>query len=837
MAEEQLLFILLLILRFIFATPIDTITINQTLADGNFLISKNNSFTLGFFTPGSSSYRYLGIWFYKVPRQTVVWVANRNNPINGSSGVVSINQYGNLVLYSNLEEKIPVWSTNISAEDASASEAQLLDSGNLVLVKTTSKRIVWQSFDYPTNTMLRGMKFGLDQRRGLDWSLTSWRSADDPGNSEYSVKLDPRGSPQYFLYKGESRYWRSVPWPWRTIANVYNYSFVNTKHEIYFSYNYSDPSVIIRMMLDEGGFVKWFTWHEIEARWKEFWSAPKYRCEWYGVCGANSKCEPNNVNTFECSCLPGYEPKFPRDWHLRDGSGGCVRRRLQSSPDCENGDGFLKVEHVKVPDTTAATWVAMGMTHLDCEHECKKNCSCSAFSSIPIAGKGTGCLAWYGDLMDIIDLSDYSGYDLYIRVDAFELAVDGSKSYRFLQKKGMLVVGIPSLISVWLVIIIFIYFWFWKRRKAVISKNRLNKKIFDSSIGLNNYEDSLEENGLRGSGNQPNLIFFDFSTILAATNNFSATNILGQGGFGSVYKGKLSNGQEIAVKRMSKNSKQGIREFKNEAILIAKLQHRNLVKLIGCCIQKKEQVLIYEYLPNKSLDSFLFDQERRFLLDWEMRFNIIIGIARGILYLHQDSRLRIIHRDLKSSNILLDGEMNPKISDFGMARLFRSDQIQDVTNRVVGTYGYMSPEYAVFGKFSVKSDVFSFGVILLEIISGKRSNGFNQEDTSLSLIGHVWDLWREGKALEIVDSSMESSYNHHEAMRCIQIGLLCVQENAANRPTMSAVYLMLSSETALPSPEQPAFVFRTYYNTSNSRVREEGSCSVKELSITTVATR
>ncbi|RVW86392.1 G-type lectin S-receptor-like serine/threonine-protein kinase RKS1 [Vitis vinifera] len=175
------------------------------------------------------------------------------------------------------------------------------------------------------------------------------------------------------------------------------------------------------------------------------------------------------------------------------------------------------------------------------------------------------------------------------------------------------------------------------------------------------------------------------SIIAAATNNFSFTNKLGWGGFGSVYKGQLSNGQEIAVKRLSKDSGQGVEEFKNEVTLIAKLQHRNLVKLLGCCIEEEEKVLIYEYMPNKSLDSFIFDETKRSMLTWEKRFEIIIGIAQGILYLHQDSRLRIIHGDLKASNVLLDVDMIPKISDFGMARLFGGNQIEGSTNRVVGT--------------------------------------------------------------------------------------------------------------------------------------------------------
>ncbi|KAF2317358.1 hypothetical protein GH714_020708 [Hevea brasiliensis] len=268
-------------------------------------------------------------------------------------------------------------------------------------------------------------------------------------------------------------------------------------------------------------------------------------------------------------------------------------------------------------------------------------------------------------------------------------------------------------------------------------RNKWNKRWLDT-IGT-------VENQVEGSMSHPEIAFFNLSTILAATNSFSPANKLGQGGFGVVYKGKLSNGKEVAVKRLSKDSGQGIDEFKNEVLLIAKLQHQNLVKLLGCCIQGEEPMLVYEYMPNKSLDSFLFNETRRSILDWRKRFDIIVGIARGILYIHQDSRLKIIHRDLKTSNILLDEEMNPKISDFGLARIFKGDQTHEKTNRIVGTFGYMSPEYVVFGKFSTKSDVFSFGIILLEIITGKRNNSFYQED--FSMIGKFPDF--SGKPPEI----------------------------------------------------------------------------------------
>ncbi|KAL7213352.1 hypothetical protein ACSBR2_015966 [Camellia fascicularis] len=230
---------------------------------------------------------------------------------------------------------------------------------------------------------------------------------------------------------------------------------------------------------------------------------------------------------------------------------------------------------------------------------------------------------------------------------------------------------------------------------------------------------------------------FDLATIQVATNNFSDDNKIGEGGFGSVYKGILSNGQEIAVKRLSRNSGQGAEEFKNEVVLVAKLQHRNLVRLLEFCLEGEEKILIYEFVLNKSLDYFLFDPQEQEKLDWSKRYKIIGGIARGMLYLHEDSRLRIVHRDLKVSNVLLDGDMNAKISDFGMARIFGVDQTQGNTNRVVGTYGYMSPEYAMHGQFSVKSDVFSFGVLVLEIISGKKNNTFYQSECAEDLLSYA----------------------------------------------------------------------------------------------------
>ncbi|KAG4968727.1 hypothetical protein JHK87_034378 [Glycine soja] len=306
---------------------------------------------------------------------------------------------------------------------------------------------------------------------------------------------------------------------------------------------------------------------------------------------------------------------------------------------------------------------------------------------------------------------------------------------------------------------------------------------------------SLEEKDIEGI----EVPCYTYASILAATDNFSDSNKLGRGGYGPVYKGTFPGGQDIAVKRLSSVSTQGLEEFKNEVILIAKLQHRNLVRLRGYCIEGDEKILLYEYMPNKSLDSFIF------------------GIARGMLYLHQDSRLRVIHRDLKTSNILLDEEMNPKISDFGLAKIFGGKETEACTGRVMGTFGYMAPEYALDGFFSTKSDVFSFGVVLLEILSGKKNTGFYQSKQISSLLGHAWKLWTENKLLDLMDPSLCETCNENEFIKCAVIGLLCVQDEPSDRPTMSNVLFMLDIEAAsMPIPTQPTFFVKKHLSSSAS---------------------
>lgn len=296
---------------------------------------------------------------------------------------------------------------------------------------------------------------------------------------------------------------------------------------------------------------------------------------------------------------------------------------------------------------------------------------------------------------------------------------------------------------------------------------------------------------------------FPFETLVAATNNFHPSLKLGEGGFGPVYKGTLDDGREIAVKKLSRSSAQGKREFLIESKLLARVQHRNVVNLLGYCVHAAEKLLVYQYVANESLDKILFKSDRREEFDWKRRYNVITGIAKGLLYLHEEAHCRIIHRDIKASNILLDEKWVPKIADFGMARLYPEDQTH-VNTRVAGTNGYMAPEYLTHGHLSEKADVFSFGVVVLELITGQKNSRFNRDPQCRSLLEWVYKLYKKQSCMEIMDPTIVSSVDPEQLVMCIQIGLLCVQSEPKSRPDMSRVVLLVSKKPSiLEEPERP----------------------------------
>ncbi|CAN8326098.1 unnamed protein product [Cochlearia groenlandica] len=791
-------------LSFLVALDYSVITPRESLKDGDTLSSLDNVFQLGFFTldqEANPQHRFLGLW-YKEPF-AIVWVANRNNPLYGKSGFLNFTSHGDLQLFDG--ENKALWSSSSSSNVTKTVKNPLLKvlcTGNLVSSEG-EKDVLWQSFDYPVDTILAGMKLGKNLKTDKEWSLSSWKTLKDPSIGEYTLSLDTRGLPQLILKKkGDQRYsYRLGSWNGLSFTgapgmgrenSIFQYKFTSSAQEVNYSWT-PRRRTVSRLVLNSTGKLQRFIQSK-QQQWILANTAPEDECDYYSICGAYAVCGISSKNTPSCSCLKGFKPKSGRKWNISRGAEGCVH---EIPINCGKKYTFVKFPGLKLPDTSWSWYDSRNvMTLEECKLKCSSNCSCTAYANTDIREGGKGCLLWFGDLVDMREYSSF-GQDVYIRMGF------AKQEFKRNEIVGM-VVG-----SVLGIGVVFAALFVCCRKKIMKSyRGEKKRKEFD--------EEDMD------------LPILDIKVIHTATDDFSHINFLGRGGFGPVYKGKLEDGQEIAVKTLSASSGQGVEEFKNEVKLIAKLQHRNLVRLLGCCIQGEERMLVYEYMPNKSLDFFIFDERRSKELKWEKRMKIINGIARGLLYLHQDSRLRIIHRDLKAGNVLLDNDMNPKISDFGLAKSFGEDQSESSTNRVVGTYGYMSPEYAVDGHFSVKSDVFSFGVLVLEIITGYTNRGFHHADHDLNLLGHVWRMWIEGRAIEVTDKELlEEACVVSEVLRCIHVALLCVQQRPEDRPNMASVVLMFGSDGSLPDPLQPGFFTgRNVHDVSSSLSLNEVTISM-----------
>ncbi|KAM3754674.1 hypothetical protein ACB098_03G184200 [Castanea mollissima] len=716
----KLMFLLMLLCLWIsFAAARDTLELGNTLNSSSYLVSAKRVFTLGFFHSGSTNNIYLGIWFTNDPKK-IVWVGNRNAPVVNTAAVLTLETKGNFKILPQGGDAIVLYSHQATNYTYTLF-ATLLDSGNFVLQELdsngTTQKVLWQSFDEPTDTLLPGMKLGVNHKNGRPWSLTSWLNEVVPVPGQFSLEWDPKGRQLIIRRQGEE-FWTSgvlkgdkFEFISDESKRMYNFTIVSNEDEEHLVYN----------DINQGGQSAWFL--SFEGKLLSF--------------DGSYIAETENCNG-----------------HSTDG--GCKRWL----PSCRSRDDMFDKRcgyFIQGPEPSSLD-NSTKLTMNDCRVTCWNLCGCDAYTFL--YDNQTGCKFWK-----------------WIWV-------------------GIAIGVIP------LVVIFFCILCHLSRRRNVILQVEKDAKSDDGMLEFMNSDTLTTVNELQNDRKQGNdLRIFSYKCIMSATNNFSLENKLGEGGFGLVYKGIFSQGQEIAIKRLSRNSGQGMLEFKNELILISELQHMNLVQLLGFYIHGEERMLVYEYMPNKSLDYFFFDSTKSKMLDWPTRFSIIEGIAQGLLYLHKYSRLRVIHRDLKASNILLDENMNPKISDFGMARIFQQNELEANTRRVVGTYGYMSPEYAMEGVFSIKSDVYSFGVLLLEIVSGRKSNNFYHTKHLVNLVGYVRD-------------------------------------SAIDRPTMSDVIAMLANDSlTLPSPEKPIFSIARKAIEAHICEKESENYSINGLSISNMVAR
>ncbi|CAH1433501.1 unnamed protein product [Lactuca virosa] len=800
----------------------DIITTGQNISDGSdYLESPEKKFQMGFFSREESSEvrRYVGVWYTMDPK-TVVWVANRDKPVLDSTGVLAVSEEGSLKLFDG--NRVEYFSTDTDGDSLKA--LKLEDTGNAVLIHCTSRITLWESFKTATDTLLPGMMMSSTVR-----TLTSWKSLEDPACGRFVFQLDPVTNRYCIFDSSLGHYsWKSGSMSKNSFDDNQIYPqalkfLYSTKKKQNISLlnralpNYNGIEPYSRLVMNHTGHIQYFSWSNGSEHWVLDWQEPKDNCSRYGVCGLFGMCTQNK-DSFTCSCLHGFEPTSPDEYKARDYKSGCKRT---SEIICDRGtnDTFLNKTMISMDDTTLPFFKSENES--ECIKKCLENCTCLAYSfSSPNKGEildlsrnatQGGC--WFWDSAPN-NLRANGLHTISFRVSKGSIIYSSSGKSKPETEKRLLaiVIVVTGLVISTFCGISYILFKILVNRSE---NNQGNIEVQSSDlrrrIGITELLDldHSKEDDREGI----DVPYFELESIMAATDDFSEKNRLGQGGFGPVYKGKLPGGKEIAVKRLSSLSGQGLQEFKNEVMLIAKLQHRNLVRLVGYCIVGEEKMLLYEYMPNRSLDKFIFDRTMCTSLGWEMRFDIIMGIARGLNYLHHDSRLRVIHRDLKT---------------------IQGKDLEATTGRVMGTFGYMSPEYALDGLFSIKSDVFSFGVVMLEIVSGKRNIGFYQSRRSISLLGHAWNLWKEDKPFELMDQILMESCNSSDVLKCIIVGLLCVQGDPDDRPNMTNIILMLSGDiVTLPSPKEPAFIpGRDYAISSSSSSSMTNTHSKNMLTIT-----
>lgn len=754
----------------------------QVILRGNATISsEKKTFKVGFFAPNDELSWYFGIWYASIPIRTYVWVANREKPIkNLWSAAAEITEDGKLAVVDQDSRNI-MWETNNVEK---ASDLRLLEQGDLVLLSSDG-RIVWQSFDFPTDTWLPGMNLTAERR------LTSWRSSVDPAPGRYSLGLNP---PYYgeiaLFYRNDDvsddminlyTYWTTGNWsgntfagvPQMTIPYIYRFEFRDPFTPMA-SFGYTEVQLesgvkppLTRFVLDRMGQLKQFTWSQQSEVWNTFWSQPDNMCRVYALCGNLGLCNGNPLSP--CQCLNGFRPLNSVSWSKDDFSEGCLR---EGDATCSDNDMFEEVGAVSHERTMV---VSFSGSRSECETACLKNCSCVGLT---FNSNNNICKNLYGSLLNLRNITSDSTFkdNLYVRVQTTGAGKKKNKKTSLLI--GM-ICGILVILSVGIV-------------NLYLRRRRITRRKGEANSGFH----------------VTNLRVFSYKELHAATRGFSVK--LGHGGFGAVFQGALSDSAAVAVKRLERPGG-GEKEFRAEVCTIGNIQHVNLVRLRGFCSENSHRLLVYDYMPNGPLSMYLKHGSQS--LSWDVRFRIAVGTARGIAYLHEECRNCIIHCDIKPENILLDEDFSAKVSDFGLAKLIGRD-FSRVLATMRGTWGYVAPEWISGVAITSKADVYSYGMTLLELIGGRRnvegppSAGGGGESEKEKWFFPPWAARQiiEGNVSMVVDHRLGNMYNEVEAARIGLVAVWCIQDDESTRPTMGMVVKMLEGVVEVTIPPHPKLI-------------------------------
>ena len=845
------------------AATTDTLSPGQVLAGDATLVSNNTKFTLGFFkapdgaAAGSPDRWYLGIWFTAVPDRTTVWVANGANPVidaDAGSPELTVSGEGDLAVVNQATKSV-TWSAHNNTTAAANTStttaiAVLLDSGNLVLLDVSNssaaapRRTLWQSFDHPTDTLLPSAKLGLNKATGVTTRLVSRRSSATPSPGRYCFEVDP-GAPQLVLKLcGDSSssvsvaYWATGAWNGRYFSNIpelagdvpnFSLAFVDDATEEYLQYNVTTEATVTRNFVDVTGQNKHQLWLGASKGWLTLYAGPKAPCDVYAACGPFTVCSYTAVEL--CSCMKGFSMSSPVDWEQGDRTGGCARDApLNCSAGSSNGsrapsstDGFFSMPGIRLPDNGRTLQNVRSSS--ECSTACLNNCSCTAYSY----GGNQGCQVWQDGLLEAKQPQSNGGGDsvsdvgtLYLRLSAREFQTSGGGG----TNRGVIIGAVTGACTAALILLVLAI--------ALIIRRRKNTKQNDRG-------------GVAAGGG---LTAFSYRELRSATKNFSEK--LGQGGFGSVFKGQLRDSTAVAVKRLD-GSFQGEKQFRAEVSSIGVIQHVNLVRLVGFCCEGESRFLVYEHMPNRSLDIHLFQRSGGgggggVFLDWSTRYQIAVGVARGLSYLHDGCRDRIIHCDVKPENILLGASMLPKIADFGMAKFVGRD-FSRVLTTIRGTKGYLAPEWISGTAVTPKVDVYSYGMVLLEIVSGRRNSAAGEEDyrTAGGSENGGDDAGEEEEeevaffpmkaARELVkgpgvvsvgnllDDKLCGDADLVEVERACKVACWCIQDDEADRPTMAEVVQVLEGVLDCDMPPLPRLLATIFGRPHSSTEQQTTSVS------------